>query len=175
MNINIAQISEDEGLNIEHVYPEGEPRLESEDSRITGRPAINIQATRAGAEVRLVGDVKADVQFDCDRCLAPTAIPVAQSFDLLYVPAAKPGAGDEKELGDDDLSIAFYQGEVIDVDELVREQVELALPMARVCDEQCRGLCPECGANLNQAECACAVEEADLRWAALRNLKSNNQ
>jgi uncharacterized protein len=171
MNINISQISEDEGLDIHHLYPEGEPDLSGDSSRLVGRPELDLQATRAGDEVRLVGNLKATVEIDCDRCLKPLTMPVDQSFDLLYVPPAK--TSDEKELGDDDLSIGFYQNEAIDVDDVVREQVELALPMARLCDEECRGLCPECGVNLNEGDCLCAAEQVDPRWNALKELKSN--
>jgi uncharacterized protein len=96
-------------------------------------------------------------------------VPVEQSFDLVYVPPL--GTEDEHELGEGDLSLGFYQDGVIDVDDLAREQIELALPMARLCTEECRGLCPECGANLNHSHCACNIE-VDTRWAALKELKS---
>jgi uncharacterized protein len=172
MNVNVAQISEDEGLNLRHLYAEGEPELSGDDSRLAGRTALDLQATRAGLQVRLAGNVKATVQFDCDRCLKPLSVAVDQSFDLLYVPPL--GAGEEHELGEDDLSIAFYQGDVIDLDDLVREQIELAIPMARLCGDECRGLCPDCGANLNEGKCACGVEQVDPRWTALKELKSNN-
>ena len=171
MEIQVAQISEDEGLNIHHLYPEGEPVLGA-DTRLIGQTEIDLQATRAAQQARLVGSVNATVAFECDRCLKPLSAKVEQSFDLLYLPPL--GAGDEHELHDDDLSIAFYQGETIDVDDLVREQVELALPMARLCSEACRGLCSQCGANLNQGDCACANEPIDPRWAALRDFKTNH-
>lgn len=167
MEIQVAQISEDEGLEIHHLYPEGEPVL-GEDAHLMGQTEVDLQATRAAEKVRLVGRVNAAVAFECDRCLSPLSAKVEQSFDLLYLPPL--GAGDEHELHDDDLSIAFYQGQAIDVDDLVREQVELALPMGRLCGEACRGLCPECGANLNQGQCACATEQVDPRWAALKDL-----
>jgi DUF177 domain-containing protein len=172
MKVNVAQISEDEGLRIHHLYPEGEPVLGGDDSRLTGRTVLDLQATRAREKVGLAGNVSATVEFDCDRCLKPVAFAVDQSFDLLYVPPL--GIGEEHELGEDDLSIGFYQDDEIDFDDLVREQIELALPMARLCGDDCRGLCPECGANLNDAECACEAEEVDARWAALKELKSNN-
>jgi len=166
MEIQVAQISEDEGLNLHHVYPEGEPTL-GEDARLIGQTELDLQATRAAEQVRLVGHFDATVGFECGRCLTPLSIKVEQSFDLLYLPPL--GAGDEHELHDDDLSIAFYQGDAIDIDDLVREQVELALPMTRLCSEACRGLCDQCGANLNQGDCACTAEVTDPRWAALKD------
>lgn len=170
MNINVAQVSEDEGLTIHHFYPEGEPALRGYDNRLTGRPELNLKAARNKHEVQLTGKLKAAVSFDCDRCLKPLTIPVEQTFDLAYVPPA--GAEEERELGDDDLLVAFYTDQVIDVDDLVREQIELALPMSRLCSDQCRGLCPECGANLNEGPCACKPEDVDPRWAALSQLKA---
>jgi uncharacterized protein len=171
MEIQVAQISEDEGLDIHHLYPEGEPIL-GEDTHLIGQTEVDVQATRAAEKVRLVGSMKATVAFECDRCLSPLSAKVEQSFDLLYLPPL--GVGEEHELHDDDLSTAFYQGQAIDLDDLVREQVELALPMTRLCSAECRGLCVECGANLNRGECACAIEQVDPRWAALKDLKTNH-
>lgn len=172
MMIHIAQISEDEGLNIQHLYPAGEPALSGGECRLAGRSELDLQATRAGREVNLVGRVTARVEVECDRCLQPVAVTVAPRFDLLYLPPL--GTGDEHELGADDLVVAFYQDDAIDVDDLVREQVELALPMSRLCREDCRGLCPECGANFNAEDCACTEQPSDLRWAALEALKPNH-
>lgn len=170
MKINVAQISEDEALSIHHLYEEGEPQLESDESRIVGRPELDLQAIRAGDKVNLIGSLSAKVAYDCDRCLKPIEMDVNKSFDLVYIPPL--GVGDEHELKDQDLDTSFYQGEAIDLDDLVREQVELALPMARLCVEQCQGLCPECGANLNERRCSCATKEVDTRWGALKQLKS---
>jgi uncharacterized protein len=172
MDVNVSQISELDGLTIRHVYADGEPELRGQDGRVVGRPALNLSATRDGDKVRLVGSLSAAVQIDCDRCLAPISMPVEQNFDLLYIPPLR--AADEKELGDDDLSVAFYQHQVIDLDDLVREQIELALPMGRLCSNECKGLCPECGTNLNQQPCACRVDQVDIRWAALNRLKSDS-
>jgi len=166
MEIQVAQISEDDGLNAHHLYPEGEPTLD-EDARLLGQTELDLQATRAAEKVRLVGHLDATVGFECGRCLTPLTTKVEQSFDLLYLPPL--GAGDEHELHDDDLSIAFYQGDAIDIDDLVREQFELALPMTRLCSEACRGLCEQCGANLNQGDCACTAKAIDPRWAALKD------
>ena len=169
MDVNVSQISEYDGLTIQHVYAEGEPRLTGDESRIAGRTTLNLHASRDGEKVRLVGSLSAAVEIDCDRCLALVSLPVDKTFDLLYVPPLR--AEEEKELEDDDLSIAFYQRQVIDLDDLVREQIELALPMGRLCREECGGLRPRCGTNLNEAECTCAADLADSRWGALGGLK----
>lgn len=171
MKIVVAQISEDEGLNVHHLYPEGDPGLAGGEGHLIGQCELNLRAARADEKVQLIGSVGVVVEFECDRCLTTLSIPVEASFDLLYVPPL--GTGEEHELGENDLSLGFYQDGIIDVDDLTREQIELALPMARLCSDECRGLCPNCGANLNLGECACSEEQVDGRWAALKELKPN--
>lgn len=170
MNIVVAQISEDEGLNVHHLYPEGDPGLAGGEGHLIGQCALTLRATRSDDKVELIGGVSVVVEFECDRCLTTLSIPVEASFDVLYVPPI--GTADEHELGENDLSLGFYQDGIINVDDLAREQIELALPMARLCSEECRGLCPECGANQNIGECACGEGQVDVRWAALKELNS---
>jgi uncharacterized protein len=174
MEINISQIDEYDGLAVEHLFPQGELDLEDDESRLVGTPALHLQATREGEEVLLRGSLEASVEVDCDRCLRVFSIVVNQSFALLYLPANKARkAHEEHELKDDDLSISSYQGLSINVDELVREQIHLSLPMTRLCKEDCRGLCLQCRANLNEGQCSCQIEQFDLRWTALKELKNN--
>ena len=174
MEINISQIDESDGLVIEYLYPQGEPDLGDEHSKPVGQAALKLHATREGEEVLLRGSIGTSVQLDCDRCLASFSAPVRQSFDLLYLPVNKNrSAQEEHELSDDDLSISYFQGQFINLDDLVREQIQLALPMTRLCLEDCRGLCQQCGANLNEDSCSCKVEQIDPRWAALKGLKNN--
>lgn len=170
MKIVVAQISEDEGLNVHHLYPEADPGLAGGEGHMIGQCELNLRASRVADKVQLIGSVSVVVEFECDRCLSTLSIPVEASFDLLYVPPI--GTEDERELEEKDLSLGFYQDGIIDVDDLTREQIELALPMARLCSDECRGLCPKCGANMNLGECGCGEDQVDDRWAALRELKS---
>lgn len=168
MIISVSQISEEEGLTIGYLYPEGEPKLRSDDTRIVGRPDLRARVTRAGTEVRFAGSLRATVEVGCGRCLAPVSFPADESFDLFYI---RPISSDhELVLAEEDLIMGFYQGDVIDLDDLVREQIELAIPMTRLCSDRCRGLCQKCGANLNEGACECAFDNIDPRWAALSDL-----
>ncbi len=93
----------------------------------------------------------------------------------LFHPArrSRSAADENVELQKDDLIRSVYEGDAVDLDELVREQILLALPTRTLCREECKGLCPECGANLNAGECDCAQKEIDPRWAALADLKKD--
>jgi uncharacterized protein len=174
MNINVSKISEEDGRRIDLLFPEGEPKLRSKDGEIIGQSHLGAVAARKGAQVKLSGRVEAVVSIDCARCLAPVRVSVVEPFDLTYLPSSRPEADkDDKELTEEDLSVVFYYDGAIDLEDLVREQVELALPMSRICDSQCQGLCPECGTNLNKGECKCASDGVDARWSVLEQWKSN--
>src|SRR5215213_1252628 len=90
----------------------------------------------------------------------------AQPFAHTYRP-------EEVELQAEDLILSAYEGDAVDLDELVREQILLALPSRHLCREDCKGLCQRCGANLNNGPCSCEQGEVDPRWAALADLKKN--
>jgi uncharacterized protein len=67
--------------------------------------------------------------------------------------------------------MGFYEGDGLELNDVLREEILLALPMQRVCREDCKGICPVCGQNRNQNECRCHTETVDDRWAALKQLK----
>lgn len=125
-------------------------------------------------QFRLVGSVRTTLELPCGRCLEPFRWPVDAAFDLRYQPhTANTGEG-EREVEEDDLSTAFYQNGEIDLEQLMREQFYLSLPMKPLCDEECKGLCPVCGTNLNRGVCVCKREWDDPRLAALKALKKES-
>jgi len=74
-------------------------------------------------------------------------------------------------LTDAEAEIGYYQGEGLLLEEAVREQVLLALPLKMICREDCKGLCPQCGQNLNEGPCSCTAPNHDLRWSALKEIR----
>ena len=99
--------------------------------------------------------MRAQLLAPCDRCLTDVPFTVDAPFDLYYAPNDAGAGGTEAELQERDLGIAFYEGDEIDLDELVREQLALSLPTRVLCREDCRGLCDQCGADLNRETCDC--------------------
>jgi uncharacterized protein len=122
-------------------------------------------------EIRVHGHIEALVEFDCDRCLEPAQLPLRGDFDLVYEPADADWPEQDASLSETDAETGFYEGDGIELADVVREQILLWLPMQRVCRADCRGICPRCGANRNVAECRCRSESADPRWAALRGVQ----
>ena len=105
----------------------------------------------------------------CGRCLEQYVFELGKDFSVMLVP--KQPLPEDAELGDDDLDLSFYEGDQVDLSPLIREQIILALPTRPLCRESCRGLCPQCGVNLNFQPCACRAASGDPRLAVLRNLK----
>jgi len=124
-------------------------------------------------QFRLVGAVKTTLELPCSRCLEAFALPVDASFDLRYQPHTDNKGEGEKEVEEDDLTTAFYENDEIDLGQLMREQFYLALPMKPLCREDCKGLCPVCGTNLNAGGCSCDRAWEDPRLAALLELRKN--
>jgi uncharacterized protein len=154
-------------------FQPGEIDFGDEKLRQTGALTAAGSAELMGAthEIRVQGRVSVRVTADCDRCLEDAVFSVSQDFDLFYRPAPEAGEGPEKELDEGASEVAFYEGEGLDLKDILKEQVLLALPMQRVCREDCRGICPVCGENRNQSDCGCQVRPGDARWEALKSWK----
>jgi len=148
--------------------------------RAGGPARIEARLDKFERRIRLTGQAQVRVGAACGRCLVPVEVEVPVDFDLALVPAdeyqdpdGEPGdsgrvAGSfDPEIADEDT----YEGKVIDLDPIVREQILLALPGYPVCREGCKGLCTVCGTNLNEKECGCDRHVPDPRWAGLKNVK----
>ncbi len=128
-----------------------------------------------------VDDIRLRAHFDgkfellCARCLEPVQIPLAGDFDLIYRPAAVENEAGERAISEDETEIGYYEKSGLLLEDAVREQVLLNLPGRALCQQECKGLCPKCGANRNLADCGCVVEPADPRWNALAELGIGNK
>lgn len=110
-------------------------------------------------------------QVACDRCLAHFGEAREERLEvLLVVGHAKTGAG-EHELQEEDLGVMRVEGEVLETEPLIAEQVLISLPVKPLCRPDCAGLCPGCGADLNHEPCRCESKPTDPRWAALAALR----
>jgi uncharacterized protein len=138
--------------------------------RVAGPVELAFEIRKDKDRFRLVGTVRGELELPCSRCLEPFRLPVDSAFDLRYLPAASPEAG-EREVAEEDLETSVYRDDQIDLMELLREQFYLALPMKPLCHDDCKGLCPRCGTNLNLETCGCAPSWEDPRLAALKSLR----
>ena len=149
---------------------------QDEDYRVAAPVVLSMDVEKAGADVfRVTGRAATRVELTCSRCVEPVESPIEVDFDLRYVPFTENAGEGEREIDDDDLATAFHREGSLDVIEMLREQFQLALPMKPLCSEACRGLCPECGANLNRTECGHEPKWEDPRLAPLKGLMTRDK
>ena len=169
--IEIASIPP-EGLEVDEALTAGEVHVQGEETFVLldgGR--LQCRLDRGDDQsVHVRGRLAARVELQCGRCLEAFPLAMDQELDLFYLPHRADEddeAEDEVELADRDMVVAYYQGDRLDLGEMIREQLFLALPMKRLCREQCAGLCPTCGGNRNTRPCSCPPVETGSRLADL--------
>jgi uncharacterized protein len=142
------------------------------DFSFVGPAAVQLRYYRAGQEIFLEGELRATVVGQCARCLESFEFAHTPRFSFIMVPRQGSWAEEDLDGGGGDLT--WYEGEEIDVSPMLRERMLLALPTLPLCRENCRGLCPQCGRDLNLGPCECPAAEADPRFAVLRALKRSS-
>lgn len=126
-------------------------------------------------DIRVVGKLDATMEVSCARCLDLVTHKVNWAFDLLYRPLGVDRRAEEVAISEADTEIGYYEGDGLLLEDVLREQVLLATPVKTICREDCKGLCPSCGRNLNQEQCDCEPRSSDPRWDALADIRNKLQ
>jgi uncharacterized protein len=152
----------------------GEDQIQTAPLKTSGRAEL-IREDRGGRniveDIRFVGSLSTEVQVRCARCLDPVDNVVAEKFDLLYRPLGVDAKGDEVAISEAETEIGYYQGDGMLLEDVLKEQILLALPAKQLCQANCKGLCPQCGKNLNLESCDCVITMPDPRWSALEDIR----
>ena len=149
-----------------------------DDDPEAGGGAAELDLYMEDQNVFVRGQFDGWVEVACSRCVGPVKLVVSEPLAVTYLPNAQVAALDdpeelaEDEVDEEDMDVYSYQGEEVDLEPLLREQIILAVPFAPLCREDCKGLCPVCGIDLNTGSCTCDRTPIDPRWSALRNLKT---
>src|SRR5215831_320779 len=154
-------------------FSPAEVEQEGDSYRVVAPVTLDFDIHKDKDRFRLEGTVRTELELPCSRCLEPFRLPVDAAFDLRYLPASAMSTDEDRGIEEEDLETSYYRDDQIDLNELMREQFYLALPMKPLCQDECRGLCSHCGTNLNQGACGCAAEWKDPRLAALEAIKRN--
>ena len=156
---------------IAHVYQPHELSLDDTELLLIEPAQVRGRISRKGEEVELSGAIRTSVETPCARCLKPVSVPIDAEFSERFVPAVSWRGEEQHELASDDLNLSVFDGESIDLDQLVREEIVLATPDQILCREDCKGLCPTCGVDRNSVACECDAAQIDSRWEKLRDLR----
>lgn len=148
--------------------PDGDPEAGH------GKAVLDLYAD--GDNVFATGTFKGELTVACSRCVEPVKLPIDDRVMVTFMPKSQLPSDDDEpgedgaEVGAEDLDLFPYEGEHVDLEPLFREEFVLTIPYAPLCREDCKGLCPQCGINLNTGTCACE-KPIDPRLAALKGLK----
>lgn len=165
LKLSLSAVSRGE-VRVRDEVPPDHPIWEGTAVALAGPLAVDLTARSVGEGVFVRGSVRGRLRLPCRRCLAETEVELDETVDFLF---------DELEEEGDDMGGEVYplpvRGDELDLTDALREQVLLRVPQYVVCRDECRGLCPRCGADLNQAPCDCAPQEEESPWEALRKIK----
>lgn len=161
----------------EWVYPfyfEATPEeleLPQDETRFSHPVVVDGSLSAAGGKWVVQARVATRATYECSRCLTIFEEEIVGDMAVLYEKSAgaPPDEADALAVSGDIVLLPLDAGE-IDISDRVEEAIVLAIPMKPLCREDCRGLCPKCGIDLNQDRCNCTAEEVDTRWVALRKL-----
>lgn len=178
MRIHIDQIKED-GLQLSYAEPAETFNVLSEliqdrECEFLAPIGAQLQIMRISGLVKVDGTFNTTLRQNCDRCLKEFETDLENDFTLTYTPdlsETTDGDEEERELSTEEMGLMQFRGEEIDLRAGIQEQVVLALPLQTLCSPACKGLCPQCGADLNKADCSCSKVAPTGKFAALRELK----
>ena len=173
MNLDLTQFRQPE-TDVARRYDAEEFEGRTSQFKVVVPVDLRFRVHKDKNRYRLVGRVSTILEQTCSRCLEPFRQDIDAPFDVRYLPQSENTGRDEREVEEDDLSDAFYRDDQIDLRQLMEEQFYLALPMKPLCHEDCKGLCPNCGTNLNERTCKCQVRWEDPRLAGLKALMNRD-
>ena len=170
MKIRVSDIGES-GLHIKTFRkPEwltNIPELYSDegDTHLSSNINLDLLLTKVLKEISVRGNICFSIETPCARCLDTIDLILEPELNLILLPEYIPQEEDE------DIDFETYKGDEIDLGGYLRELIAMSLPIKVLCSDGCKGLCPNCGVNLNLKECCCKDNWVDPRFAVLRNLK----
>jgi DUF177 domain-containing protein len=171
MKVDLLSVT-DEPLPFDFKIAAGEIDLETEGVKVIGEIHVKGKLSKNAAKSDVKGTISAPLEIDCTRCLAPVERTLEIVFQADFVGKELFPDSKETHVENSDLDTDVLEGNELDLTQMAREQILLNLPEQALCREECKGICPTCGKDLNEGECKCGEDEIDPRWAALKDFKS---
>lgn len=166
LKVSLAAVDRGE-VQLREEVPPDHPMWTDSGVELSAPLGVDLTAQSVGEGVLVRGSLRGALRMACRRCLAPVEQAVETDVYLLFMAPT----GEEGEEEDGEVYPLPARGDELDLTDAVREQTLLAVPQYALCQEECRGLCPSCGANLNEGACECVPEAAPSPWDALKNIK----
>lgn len=163
--------AEEPGGRFSQTYGEEELAFDESELRLIEPVRVKGQIRRNSGQLEVSGELQTRVAMACGRCLKEVELPIDVEFAERFAGAISWRNEEQHELTEEDLDLGLVD-EGIELDDLVREEILLSLPGHVLCKENCKGICPNCGADRNAADCGCEDRQVDARWEKLKDLRS---
>ncbi len=134
-----------------------------------------LRIDKVGEDILARGVLNGDVELECSRCLKNFPLHISSQVNVVFHPVKDIAKSEQHQLKGDELDTVFYAGDILDTDDLLREQLILNIPMKPLCSPDCKGICPMCGADLSVSGCNCKTKETDSRFEVLKKLKKERE
>ena len=130
----------------------------------------HLKIEKTASEIVIHGNVMADIKLQCGRCMEDFSVNKNIPVEVVYHPIDEIRKEETHEIRNEELDTAFYEGEELDITELLKEQILLNIPMKPLCTDECLGMCIRCGTNLNKQKCNCVIDKSEPRFSALKEI-----
>jgi uncharacterized protein len=167
MKLEIRQITGD-GADMHFSETAEEMEITNGGVKFPNPIEVDLSAMLSGDEIICQGEIYTTVEVECSRCL--DIFDMAIKSDMHFVIQLLDATTETDTDGDEDYEVIPKTQNILDISQRVRDAILLSIPLKPLCDEACKGLCPSCGANLNDGDCGCRLDRTDERWDALKNL-----
>jgi len=171
MQINVAQLLKAEVGAFKQHPVDGEIVIDGAVYAVKGELVL----INTGRKILVQGTLSAAAGFTCSRCLQPYTAQMPLKIEEEYYPVIDVNTGTKLEAPEDNGAFKIDERHTLDLSEAIRQYIVMALPMKPLCREDCAGICPTCGKDLNLGKCDCPAEAVDPRWAELLKLKKNTR
>ncbi len=169
MKIIVSEIPE-EGLELNL-----KDDIQSDVVRILSPVTAVLRLDKVGEDVIAKGALSSKAELQCARCLKQFPLRISSQVNVVYHPVRDIAKAEQHQLKGAELDTVFYSNDLIETDDLLREQLILNLPMKPLCSQDCRGFCPQCGTDLNVSGCNCESEKIDSRFEVQKKLKKEKE
>jgi uncharacterized protein len=170
LKVDLGQLARKKRLQIDTSLPANEMLSNDAAFRLNGPLDVRLEAQQSGHDVLVRGTMNGEAELACRRCLVAVSTPIDEEVALLFREGVSLAEAEDAEIYP-----LPAKGNELDLIPALREHLMLAVPEFAICSDTCKGLCPTCGANLNETTCSCEPQTVDNRWAALLQLKGKDQ
>jgi len=170
LKVDLGELARKKRLHIDLSVPPDDGLVEGLAFRVNRPLDVQLEVQQSGHDVLVRGTIKGEAELDCRRCLTPVGTAIDEEVAVLFREGVSEAEAEEQEIYP-----LPAKGNELDLAGALHEHLVLAVPEFAICQEACKGLCPSCGANLNETECGCERVDVDHRWAALLQLKDRDQ